>query len=103
MTRLRATLTSVLRIMLMCAVFSGLAGSLEADDAPASVVDNLSFKGQADPDNASFTLQGRWKNGASDTNAARLIYSLHSQSRLSLEGRTNHQTFELQTRIHHWQ
>ena len=77
--------------------------SFGAETGPGMAVDQLTFNGQVDPEAASFVLKGRLKGGGGETNEAKLIYSQHSEARLVIEGRTNRQTFTLQTRIHQGQ
>src|SRR6266851_8700706 len=66
---------------------------------PASVIDNLSFSGQADPDQASFILKGRLKGTSPEEQEAKLIYSLQSQARIQTDPTNITQVCELKARI----
>src|SRR5438270_5360202 len=72
---------------------------LRAASPPPSVLDNLTFSGQADPEQASFVLKGRLKSGSSEEQEPKLVYSLHSQATIQIEPTNITQACELKTRI----
>ena len=88
---------------MLAALFLSPLLAFGAEPGPATAVDQLTFNGKLDQEAASFVLKGRLKGGVAETNEAKLIYSQHSDARLAVEGRTNRQTFTLQTRIHQGQ
>src|SRR5580765_3967395 len=83
--------------LLLCALLVPLAASAAAP--PPSVIDNLSFSGQADPDQASFILKGRLKGGSPEEHEAKLIYSLQSESNIQADPTNITQSCDLKARI----
>src|SRR5947209_2529796 len=73
--------------------------SLLAAAPPPSVLDNLSFSGQADPEQASFILKGRLKGGSPEEQDPKLIYSLQSEAKIQVDLTNVVQSCELKARI----
>src|ERR1043165_8862665 len=88
----------VLRFLL-CVVPVCLSDPRTHDAAPTSVIDNLSFSGQADPEQASFILKGRLKGTSSEDQEPKLIYSLRSDARIQVDPTNITQTCELKARL----
>ena len=72
---------------------------LRAASPATSVVESLTFTGQADPTQASFHLQGRLKGAPPEEQEPKLIYSLQSQAQVHLEPKAITQTCELKAHI----
>src|SRR5213082_1100720 len=83
--------------LLLCILILPLAAS--AATTPSSVIDNLSFSGQADPEQASFILKGRLKGTSPDEQEPKLIYSLQADARLQVDPTNIVQTCELKARV----
>src|SRR5207302_7063496 len=60
---------------------------------------NLSFSGQADPEQASFILKGRLKGTSAEEQEPKLIYSLQSEAKIQVEPTNIIQICELRARI----
>ncbi len=68
--------------------------------APApSVIENLNFNGQADPEQVSIILKGRLKGATPEEQEAKLIYTVQSQATIQIEQKSVTQTCELKARI----
>src|SRR5436309_1603916 len=85
--------------LLLCVLLSSLLPGLAYAAAPPSVIDNLSFSGQADPEQASFILKGRLKGTSPDEQEPKLIYSLQSEAKIQVDPTNVAQSCELRTRI----
>src|SRR5438445_11916076 len=72
---------------------------LHATTPPPAVLDNISFSGQADPEQASFILKGRLKGTSTEEQEPKLIYSLQSQATIQVDPTNIIQTCELKARI----
>src|SRR5436190_12823343 len=73
--------------------------SLHAATPAPSVIDNVSFSGQADPEQASFILKGRLKGASTEDQEPKLIYSLHSSTMIQVDPTNITQICELKARI----
>src|SRR5438093_4841598 len=71
--------------LLLCVLLSSLLPSLAYAAAPPAVIDNLSFSGQADPEQASFILKGRLKGTTPEDLEPKLIYSLQPEIKIQVE------------------
>ncbi len=69
-----------------------------AAPAPA-VVDNLTFDGQVNQEQASFILKGKLKGTAPDEPELRLIYSLQSRTKVQIDPKALTQSCELKARV----
>jgi len=90
----------LLHHLFLCALLLGqLSSTSHAAAPPPSVIDNLSFSGQADPDQASFILKGRLKGTSPEEQEPKLIYSLQSDARIQVDPTNLTQNCELRARI----
>lgn len=62
-------------------------------------VESLSFSGQADPNQASFILQGRVKGQPAEDQEPKLIYTVQSQGKIQVEPKLITQTCDLKVRV----
>src|SRR2546423_10839039 len=83
-------------LSLLCALLLPLAAPAAS---PPSVLDQLTFSGSADPDQASFILKGRLKGSSSEEQEPKLIYSLQSQAKIQVDPTNITQSCELKARI----
>src|SRR5258708_30884758 len=87
-------------LLLLCVLLIWqLSFTSHAASPPPSVIDNLSFSGQADPEQASFILKGRLKGTSPEEQEAKLIYSLQSETKIQVEPTNLTQNCELRARI----
>jgi len=84
---------------LALAAWCGLV-SAPCADPPAGVVENLTFNGQADPEQASFILKGRLKGAAGEEQEPKLIYSVQAQAKMKVEPQAITQVCEFKARIY---
>src|SRR5438876_12007307 len=91
--------SSAIRLSLLCAILLSHAMLSHAASPVSSAIENLSFSGQADPEQASFVLKGKLKGASAEEQEPKLIYSLQSQTAIEIEPTNLTQTCEFHTRI----
>ncbi len=67
---------------------------------PGAVVENLTFNGQVDQDQANFILRGRLKGSATEEQELKLIYSLNEKANIQVSQKAVAQISEFNARIH---
>src|SRR5438094_8719022 len=88
-----------IRLPLLCAILLSHPMLSRAASPVSSAIENLSFSGQADPEQASFVLKGKLKGTSPEEQEPKLIYSLQSQTTIEIEPTNLTQTCEFPARI----
>src|SRR6266702_2320045 len=89
----------VSRLIICLVLLSTPLLSAQAASPAPSVIDHLSFSGQADPEEASFVLKGKLKGGSTEEHEPKLIYSLQSEAKVQVDLTNITQAVELRARI----